>query len=864
MIRFRLFGPIELERPGGGPTAAVLAMSKATALLALLAVGGMRLWRRDRLIALLWPELDDKRARNALSKAIHTCRQVLGKDAFVTRGVEEIGLDPGRWWCDVAAFLAALERGSREEALELYRRGELLEGFHVSDAPDFEHWLDSERYRLRAQALQATLALADEAEQERDLASAAVYLEVACGHQPRDETVLRRLLSVLDGLGDRAGALSAYARFAERLAHDLDAEPAPETRALVARIRERSVAAEGWSPPTPAAAPFPAGSPPREGDGAPAPPSDSTPRRAGRRRWLGRGQLVGVALASVAVAPWLVGLRAGLRPTGVGNRVLVAPLVNRTGDSALTYVGELTADWVARGLEGTDLIEVVDQLSVVLAGRDVEAAPEGASDAARALALARAAGAGFVVSGAIYQVQDSLIFQSEILDVRRERRLSRLEPVITSADAWTTGVVRTREVVSGALASVFDVSLASISAPGSSPPTLAAYREFRAGLELFTGPDPQASLLHFDAAAQLDTTFNQPLIWAWFVHLNAGRVASMDSLARRLEARRARLTPIDRHALGYMLAENAGDLGASHREARAAADLSPGSEWSNNAANYPLARNEVRVALRYLQQVDPEHGWARTWNPYWIALCQALHVVGRYDDELDATRRWFRLVPTSDVRYNEARALIALGRLDEAALVIEEMKNLAPSPFNALGYLLGGLGAEYAAHGYPDEAARAFEEAVAAYRSMSDEWWVRWRRGADDPRRAFEEAEVLYQAGELDQARVLFDSLAAAPGSDGVRVYTSLPAYRRLIGAREGGGGRVLGAEGDSTGAVGLDRYDEARIAAARGDFAGAVALLRAEFEAGTTLRLSLLVHRDPEWRLLRDYQPFQELVTPR
>src|SRR3989449_9857888 len=47
------------------------------------------------------------------------------------------------------------------------------------------------------------------------------------------------LFRALDRLGDRAGALEAYEAFAKRLTAELEADPAPETRALAGAVRER-------------------------------------------------------------------------------------------------------------------------------------------------------------------------------------------------------------------------------------------------------------------------------------------------------------------------------------------------------------------------------------------------------------------------------------------------------------------------------------------------------------------------------------------------------------------------------------------------------------------------------------------------
>src|SRR5262249_10608498 len=59
-----------------------------------------------------------------------------------------------------------------------------------------------------------------------------------------NERVLRQLLEIFERLGDRAGAVAAYETFERRLASEFETEPAPETRALIARIRGRSSTSE--------------------------------------------------------------------------------------------------------------------------------------------------------------------------------------------------------------------------------------------------------------------------------------------------------------------------------------------------------------------------------------------------------------------------------------------------------------------------------------------------------------------------------------------------------------------------------------------------------------------------------------------
>src|SRR4029078_8681692 len=94
---------------------------------------------------MLWPDLADERARNALSKALHHIRRTLGDAIITARGNQSITIGPDALWGDATAFDAALSRGHLEEALDLYSRGELMEGFTLGDSNGFDSWLESAR-----------------------------------------------------------------------------------------------------------------------------------------------------------------------------------------------------------------------------------------------------------------------------------------------------------------------------------------------------------------------------------------------------------------------------------------------------------------------------------------------------------------------------------------------------------------------------------------------------------------------------------------------------------------------------------------------------------------------------------------------
>ncbi|HKG92222.1 MAG TPA: BTAD domain-containing putative transcriptional regulator [Gemmatimonadaceae bacterium] len=238
-LRLSLFGGIDLR---GSPAAErVLVQPKTVGLLAYLAVEGggargRRFQRRDLLAALLWPELDQAHARAALRKAVFHVRDVLGAQLLLSRGDEELALDHDALWCDAVAFGDAIERGELLAALELYR-GDLMPGFHLPECDAFGRWLDDRRGELRGEAAAASWALAQRFEAGQQLTDAGRWARQAVRYSRDDERVLRRAMTMLHRVGDRAGALRLYEEFARRLRTELEAEPSAETQSLVSEMR---------------------------------------------------------------------------------------------------------------------------------------------------------------------------------------------------------------------------------------------------------------------------------------------------------------------------------------------------------------------------------------------------------------------------------------------------------------------------------------------------------------------------------------------------------------------------------------------------------------------------------------------------
>jgi DNA-binding SARP family transcriptional activator/predicted Zn-dependent protease/TolB-like protein len=240
-----VLGSAELAGPKTAELRAALVQPKRLALLAYLALASPRgFHRRDTLIGLFWPESDEEHARHALRQALHTLRRAMGPGVIVGRGDNDVGIDAEALWCDARAFQDALDAGDHERAISLYR-GDLLPGFFVSSSsPELEHWLEAERARLKARAGTAAWTLASLAERQGDGIAAARWARKALELTPDDEGSLRRLIALLDRLGDRAGALRAHDDFSRVLAAEFESEPSAETKELMDSVRGRQLAHE--------------------------------------------------------------------------------------------------------------------------------------------------------------------------------------------------------------------------------------------------------------------------------------------------------------------------------------------------------------------------------------------------------------------------------------------------------------------------------------------------------------------------------------------------------------------------------------------------------------------------------------------
>ena len=394
VIELRILGTLQLTASDGRDLEPLARQSKRTALLVYLAAAVPNgLHRRDTLLALFWPELDEAHARASLSQALYVLRNALGEQAIVTRGDGEVGLSPDVVWCDVRAFEAALDAGRHAEALALYR-GALLNGFFVNDAPDFEHWLERERERLRERSAEGAWALAEARAGAKDVVGAGHWARWAAALAPADEVVIRRLMRFLRAQEDRAAALRAYESYVAKLTQEYELEPSTETRALAEAIRREAPTSFSTASTQPSLS---------------SDPSTGPEQRRTRRAHVIAAFAIGALLI---VAGWFGLYTVGARSAPI-KRLAVLPLENLTGDTTQEYFVEGMHDALVTELAKISALSVISRSSVLGYRNTTKRVPQ----------IARELHVDAVVEGSVVLVGDSVRITAQLIAGPTDRHL---------------------------------------------------------------------------------------------------------------------------------------------------------------------------------------------------------------------------------------------------------------------------------------------------------------------------------------------------------------------------------------------------------------------------------------------------------
>jgi DNA-binding SARP family transcriptional activator/TolB-like protein len=845
MFRLLTFGGLSLTDDGAPVTGAASQRSRL-ALLAVLAAAGPTGISRDKLLACLWPESDDERARHALKQAVYSLRRDLGNETAIT-GTATLSLDANVVTSDVREFDDAIAIGNDTAAVALYA-GPFLDGVFVRASPEFDQWAAAERSRLERSHIDAIGRLARAADAAGDQLSSVQWWRRAAAAEPLSGRVALSLMRALAESGDVSAALQ-HARVHEALVRgELDSPADDAVLSFSEELRGGT-----WSPPRRTPVPTPQVEVARAEE--PVVVTFPAARKSGRSRIIAAVVFALVLVVGVTIA---IMSRSAGRKTTSPKRIVVARFDNKTGDKTLDPFGDLVADFLAQTLLESNF--EVDSRTSALAARMIEKLAPAGTALDRAAALAKSSGAATVIAGRYYRQGDTLLVQADIIDPARGVILQGIGPLRGSRSSMSSLVSGIANRVTAAMMASTDSTAGGSTASLAAPPSVEAYEHASRGWEMFfeRPSDTAAAFAELARASALDSSYNAPLLMRAYILDVKGQWPALARIVAMLNQRRATMGRAERETMALFEADLRGDLLGRLRASRAMVQLSPGSpDMALLVALSASYLNRFAEADASLAATSPERGINRVSPMYWAWRSLAQHRLGRFDEELASAGAAAESFPASPEIYvtTYLRAFAARG----ATTSIDSV--LAKAGFDGAN---------------PDD--RAISLAMLAARELrahdheADAMRIATRLGqiAALPRRAREnsalQAELLYEAGEITKARTVYASLGAAKPND-------LDVVGRLgtIAARTGDSLAMRAIEkrlADWRGpyAFGEATLWRARIEALSGRSAEAVTLLHAAIAQGyrpTELGV-ITLHDDMDFTPLWKDQAFRELVRPR
>jgi TolB-like protein/DNA-binding SARP family transcriptional activator len=695
------------------------------ALLAVLAAAGERGISRDRLLLLFWPDASQQRARHALEQMLYKTRKSLDESVFA--GVNPLRLDSAVVSSDVEDFEQALRAGDLEAAVGHYH-GPFLEGFYLSDAPEFSQWVTDERARLEADYCGALERLARAAELVADHETAARWWSKLCEVDSLSSRYAISLMRALANSGDHTSALRHAEQHERLVQQELGTSVAPEIAALASEIRARA------SVELPLARrPLPSGSAierpsripvrPKEAE-IPPPATRPAPKRLSRSFLIavaGVASLVVVLFAATRLrdTPAEVPVAAAGEPS-----IAVLPLTNLSGDPADAGLADGMTEELIAMLGKTGHLRVIASTSV-FALRDRRMDVRQIADSLRV---------SHILEGGLQKIGSRLRMQVRLVDASDGSTLWS-----ETYDREFEDVFAVQAEIAGAVARELDVRLGGGGGPvplaRHHTQSMAAYEWYLRGMDSALRRNDsgrQRAVQYLQRAIDADSTYAAAHAGLAGIYITMG--AGRDQPELFADAERAARRAL---ALDDSLAEAHQALGWVHLVHR----------------DFASAKVEFERAIALDPRVPLAHE----------GLAHVYLWTGRPAEQLAEARLALENDPYSYVAIREmGRALLVNGRCNEALDRLRPLKELSP-PAGVAGIIRGQC---YATQ-------RMWPDAIAEFR---------WAEENSAPVATAFLGYALARAGRRDEAiSILSDLLAGRKNSHGAFgiavVYAGLRDY---------------------------------------------------------------------------------------
>ena len=442
-----------------------------------------------------------------------------------------------------------------------------------------------------------------------------------------------------------------------------------------------------------------------------------------------------IAIGLAAVAGYLL-LRPSAEPLDP-RRVLIVPLVNRTGDPSLDALGSLAADRLTGELSASGLAEPLPL-----------AATDPVIDLDAVCALARSRGSGLALTGAYYLHEGNLELQIHLIDATQGALLYAVPPEIAPRNGEQHALDRVVQRTLGAVAT--HLRGHAHNQLLSRPPLFEAYREFIVGSELW-GVDQPEAVRHLERAVEIDSDFMSAQLRLAMGYWTLGRRNEAVFIVQQLKKSSQDLTGFERLWVDVFDTWFQGRTEERLRLLREIESMVPDDITVKFLiADAALRLNQPREALEVMREVVPED--APEWMlripmaaNIFVVTADAHHRIGEFEEEFkDACEGLQRFPSNVRLREAEVRALASLGDVQGLEAVLSTVESAAVEGAVPFQIMVEGAAAARA----HDHATLATNLAERATKDLGPE-----PTGGEDPEILWTSARALVYAGDLESAQ---------------------------------------------------------------------------------------------------------------
>lgn len=215
-------------------------MSKKTlGLLLYMICRHQKMYYREALSSLFWPDYTKESALNNLRHAIWQirkfCKEHKHLDVIESEGKHIIKLDFKLIVCDFLRFNNLITEDDLMEASVVYK-GDFLIDYYIPEVPEFSDWVFQQRELIQKKYFDISFTLAERFAMDKNFIEATRALNSLTKIDPLNEEIYYKLIYYQNMSGNKVAAINTYRTIKRLLRDELSISPSLELQKLYKEI----------------------------------------------------------------------------------------------------------------------------------------------------------------------------------------------------------------------------------------------------------------------------------------------------------------------------------------------------------------------------------------------------------------------------------------------------------------------------------------------------------------------------------------------------------------------------------------------------------------------------------------------------